>query len=61
MFAGWMILHFIPLGLTPRLLTMLFSSRSGCEKSRPVKNVFRTGQHHGIAIVPSAARPPTRA
>lgn len=48
-----------PLSLTPHLLTMLFSFRSGCEKSRPVKNVFRTGQHHGIAFVPSAAHPPT--
>lgn len=56
-----MILRFIPLSLTPHLLTMLSSSRSGCEKSRPVKNVFWTGQHHGIAIVPSAAHPPTRA
>lgn len=52
---------FIPPSLTPHLLTMLFSSRSGCEKSRPVKNVFRTGQHHGTAIVPSAAHLPPRA
>lgn len=57
----WMILQFIPLSFTPYILTMLFSSRSGCEKSCPVGNVFPMGQHHGSIIVPPATLSPTQA
>lgn len=54
-----------PLCSAPCMLTMLVSSRSGCEESRPVGEAFPTGRLRVSGIVasphPAAPPPPTRA